>query len=107
MVMVFQTAIDQPPYRPCAGTQTLANTNTYTGATTISDGTLKLGANHVIPNASNITIGTATLDADTRTDSAGTLDVTGNAVINLGSGYLVAGSGSPYTTWASTNAPGS
>jgi fibronectin-binding autotransporter adhesin len=73
-----------------AGTVVLSNTNTYTGATAITEGTLKLGANDVLPDGSALTIGTATLDADTRTDTVGTLNVTGSAVINLGTGAALA-----------------
>lgn len=73
------------------GTFTLLGSHTYTGATTVTGGTLKLGANNVIPDVSNVTIGAATLDADTRTDTAGTLDVTNaNSVINLGTGAALA-----------------
>ena len=72
------------------GTVVLSNTNSYTGGTAITDGILRLGANDVLPNASNVSIGAATLDADTRTDTAGTLDVTGNAIINLGNGAALA-----------------
>jgi len=82
-----------------AGTQTLSGANTYTGKTTVNAGTLKLGANNVIPNTSNVSIGTATLDADTRTDTAGTLDVTGTAVINLGSGAALAFADSKLVDW--------
>jgi len=82
-----------------AGMLTLSGGNTYSGATTVSGGTLKLGANNVIPNASNVTIGAATLDADTRTDTAGTLDVTGAAVINLGSGAALAFADSKAVDW--------
>jgi autotransporter-associated beta strand protein len=68
------------------GTLVFDKTNTYTGTTHIAGGSLKLGANDVLPNGSAVSLGTATLDADTRTDTAGTLNVTGSAVINLGSG---------------------
>jgi autotransporter-associated beta strand protein len=44
------------------GTWTLGAANTYTGATIVNAGTLKLAANDVIPSASNVSIGTATLD---------------------------------------------
>jgi fibronectin-binding autotransporter adhesin len=82
-----------------AGTLTLSGNNTYTGATTVNGGTLKLGTNNVIPNASAVSIATATLDADTRTDTAGTLDVTGAAVINLGSGATLAFADSKGVDW--------
>ena len=81
-----------------SGTQTLSGTNTYTGETTISAGTLALGANDVLPNASAISIGNATLDADTFTDTVGTLDVTGAATIDLGTGTL-AFAGSSAVDW--------
>jgi autotransporter-associated beta strand protein len=68
-----------------AGTQILASTNTYTGNTTISGGTLALGANNALP-ATPVSIGTATLDAATFDDTVGTLDAAGSAVINLGAG---------------------
>ncbi len=83
------------------GTWLLSQTNTYGGATNITGGTLKLGANNALPNTltSTVTIGTATLDADTRTDTAGTLDVTGNAVINLGTGAALAFADSDAIDW--------
>ncbi len=57
-----------------------------TGAINVSFGTFALGANNVIPNASPITIGSAILDATNFGDTAGTLDVTGSATLNLGTG---------------------
>jgi len=50
------------------GTWTLSGANSYTGSTTVNDGTLKIGANNAIPTASAVTINeniansTATLD---------------------------------------------
>ncbi len=84
-----------------AGTLELRGICTYTGATTVNAGTLKMGANNVLPNAltSTVSIGTATLDADTRTDTAGTLDVTGDATINLGSGAALAFADSKAVDW--------
>ena len=87
------------------GTIELTGTNTYNGRTFISGGTLKLGANDVLPNGSAVSIGTATLDADTRTDTVGTLDVTGSAVINLGTGAALVFANSSAVgagTWAGT-----
>ena len=68
------------------GTLTLTSIATYTGTTAIGGGTLALGANNIIPDSSNVSIGTATLDAATFDDQLGTLDVTAAATINLGTG---------------------
>lgn len=73
-----------------AGKWVLSGANTYTGATTLSGGTLALGANNVLPNGSAFTLGAATLDAATFTDTLGTLDVTDSATINLGAGGTLA-----------------
>ena len=82
-----------------AGTLTLSNTNTYTGSTTITAGKLALGANDVLPNATAVAIGNATLDAATFTDKAGTLDITSTATINLGSGAVLAFDDSSAIDW--------
>ena len=82
-----------------AGFISLSAANSYTGATTINGGTLRLGANDVLPNTSNVSIGSATLNADVRTDTAGTLDVTGSAVINLGTGAALAFANSSAVSW--------
>jgi autotransporter-associated beta strand protein len=84
------------------GSLTLSGTNTYSGATTISSGTLKLGANNALPNVTAISIGTGTLDADTRTDTVGTLAVTGAATINLGTGGKLVFDNSSGTAWTGT-----
>ena len=67
------------------GTQTLSGSCSYNGSTTINGGTLALGANNILPGTF-LSIGNATLDAATFTDTVGTLDVTDAATINLGSG---------------------
>lgn len=87
-----------------AGTVTLAGINTYSGAagTTISAGTLKLGATDVLPNIA-VTIGAGTLDAATFTDiTIGTLKVTGGATINLGTGAALAFANSSAIAWTDT-----
>ncbi len=81
------------------GTQILAGANTYTGATTVNGGTLKLGASNVFPNTSAVAIGAGTLDAATYTDTLGTLDVTGAAGINLGTGAALAFADSSAIDW--------
>jgi fibronectin-binding autotransporter adhesin len=63
-----------------AGTLEITNTsNSYAGATTVSAGTLQLGASNVLPNTTNVTIAAATLDivaGVTDSTGTGTLDVT-------------------------------
>jgi hypothetical protein len=74
-----------------SGTFTLGNANTYLGATTISNGTLKLGANNGISNSSDVTIASGqTFDLNNFSDVIGSLAGSGN--VNLGSGTLTSGS---------------
>jgi len=77
----------------------LSGSNTYSGATIISAGILELGSNNVLPNASAVSIGNATLNAGTRTDTMGTLDVTSTATINLGAGAALAFANSSAVDW--------
>jgi autotransporter-associated beta strand protein len=55
-----------------AGTLTLSGANTYTGATTVNDGTLQIDANDVIPDVSAVTIAKGALDINGRTETLGT-----------------------------------
>ena len=68
----------------------ITGANTYAGTTTISGGTLALGAASVLPDASPVSIGSGTLSAATAgTEAAGTLAVTGAATINLAAGAKI------------------
>jgi autotransporter-associated beta strand protein len=72
-----------------AGTLTLSGTNTYTGATSISEGTLRLGAANAVPNTSNVILGGGTLSTGATTgfnETAGTLLLSVDATIALGTG---------------------
>jgi fibronectin-binding autotransporter adhesin len=81
------------------GKVVLSNVNTYWGKTVVNEGTLALGVNNALP-ATAMTIGSATFDVATYTNSLGTLDVTGSAVINLGSsGAAVAFANSSAVDW--------
>ena len=72
-------------FKSGAGKWVLTGTNTYTGTTTVSAGTLALGASNVLPNSTAVSLGTATLSVGAGfTDTAGILNVAGSAVINLG-----------------------
>ena len=81
------------------GTLVLGIGNTYNGNTTITAGTLALGASDVLPNKSAVSIGSATLDAATFNDTAGTLKATGDATIHLGSGDMLAFADSSVISW--------
>ncbi len=84
-----------------AGTWTLGGSSTHTGTTTITAGKLALGGNNVLPNATAVSIAAAaTLDAATFADTLGTLDVTGTATINLGTGAALAFADSSAVDWA-------
>jgi fibronectin-binding autotransporter adhesin len=83
-----------------SGTFTISGANTYTGATTITGGTLALGALNTLPDASPVSIGAGTLSAVTAgTESTGTLQVTGTAVINLGTDAVLAIADSSTVAW--------
>ncbi len=67
------------------GTTTLTGANTYTGSTTISAGTLSLGASNVIPDGSAVVLGGGTLQTGTgQTETAASLGLTANATISMG-----------------------
>jgi len=84
-----------------AGTLQLNGANTYTGATTITAGTLALGANNVFA-VSNFSLGGGTLGVGTFTNTAvGTLALTGNSTITLGSGGAFAFADSDALNWGS------
>lgn len=83
-----------------SGTLTLSGTNTYSGTTTIHAGTLAVGGNNVLTNLSPVSMGSATLDAGTYSNQAGTLDVAGSAVIKLGTGATLAFADSSAIDWA-------
>jgi autotransporter-associated beta strand protein len=83
-----------------AGTFTISGANSYTGATTVTGGTLALGASDVLADTTEVSIGSATLAAGAGfTDTVGTLDTTGAATINLGAGAALAFADSSAVDW--------
>jgi fibronectin-binding autotransporter adhesin len=84
-----------------AGTQTLSGINTYTGATTISGGTLAMGANNAFA-VTNFALNGGTFAVGTFTNTTvGTLALTANSTITLGSGGTFAFANSSALNWGS------
>ena len=89
-----------------AGTQILSGTNTYTGATLISAGTLKLDATGTINNTSEVSLGTVgTFDVSAKAlgYTVGTLKGSGNVTGALTVSTQLAIGNSPGTTHFSSN----
>ena len=90
------------------GTLVLSNTgNSYTGATMVSAGTLRISASNVISNASNITVGgtgTAIFDLNGNSNTIGSLTFAGStATVSTGAGTLTLGGD---VTYIATGNPG-
>lgn len=82
-----------------AGTLVLAGANTYTGATSVSGGTLRLNAANRIADTSAVTVASgATFDMNNFSDTVGSLAGAGN--VTLGSGTLTAGGNGASTTYS-------
>lgn len=86
-----------------AGNLVISGANTYTGPTSVSTGTLTLGANNTLPNGTLMSIGAATLDAGTFSNPTSvttrTLDVTAAATINFGAAGTLEFSDSSGIDW--------
>jgi len=69
-----------------AGTLILGGANTYTGPTTINNGTLALGANNALPTASSLILGGGTLATGgfSQTNALGTLTLSSDSAIDMG-----------------------
>ncbi|MBL9130891.1 MAG: autotransporter-associated beta strand repeat-containing protein, partial [Verrucomicrobiaceae bacterium] len=81
------------------GTTVLMFANTYIGPTTLEAGTLTLGAAGVLPDASDVFIGNATLTTGSFAETAGRLDITSTATLQLGSGATLAFADSSAVDW--------
>ena len=107
------------------GTLVLAGSNTYTGTTTVSEGTLQLGASDRLADLSGISLGASgTLNLNGFSEKVGALTVGGGATLDFGaaggtntflfgtyvaptSGVLVVNNWSAANTLATTVAAGS
>ena len=81
------------------GTVLISGANTYTGATTISAGTLRLGVNDTLSSATALTVASgATLDFSSFNDTIGSLAGAGSVL--LGSGRITTGGNNTATTFS-------
>ena len=82
------------------GTLTLASSNTYTGRTIITGGTLALGATDAVSEDSFMILGNATLATGSGSaNSLEALEIDGDATINIGSGALLEFGFSAFEPW--------
>jgi len=92
-------AVDGTLTKTGGGTLTLSGANSFSGPPPSNPGTRARGAINALADAPAVSIATATLDAATFTDTVGTLDATGNATINLGTGAALAFADSSAIDW--------
>ncbi len=82
-------------------TLTISGANSYTGATVVAAGTLRLGASNTLPDASDVILSGGTLDAGSATDAAASLTVSASSTLALGTGRLTFGDSSG-KAWSGT-----
>ncbi|MFT3785478.1 MAG: glycosyl hydrolase [Tepidisphaeraceae bacterium] len=85
-----------------AGTWTLSAVNSYTGTTTVTAGTLALGAADRIANASGLVLSGGTLATNGYSETLGTVALSANSAINFGSGTSTLSFSGPGTFTAGT-----
>ena len=68
------------------GTTTLTGPSGYTGGTTITAGTVRLGSGSALPSGGAVVLNGGTLDANGQSASLGNLTVNANSMIDFGTG---------------------
>jgi autotransporter-associated beta strand protein len=71
-----------------SGSLSLTNRNVYSGSTTVSGGTLRLGVNGAIPSASKVVLSGGALDVSGTTNTVASLTVVADSTLSLGTGTL-------------------
>lgn len=86
-----------------AGTATLSGVNTYTGATTVSEGVLNLGVANAVSASSNVVLSGGELES-AFSQSLGTLNLTGISTLDLSTGgsFVFADSSALEGSWTGT-----
>jgi autotransporter-associated beta strand protein len=86
-----------------AGTATLSAVNTYTGATTVSEGVLNLGVANAVSASSNVVLSGGELES-AFSQSLGTLNLTGISTLDLSTGgsFVFADSSALDSSWTGT-----
>ncbi|HVL13108.1 MAG TPA: autotransporter-associated beta strand repeat-containing protein [Gemmata sp.] len=85
------------------GTTTLTATNTYTGGTTVSAGTLRLGASNVLADAGKVTLAGGNLSTGATTGFSDTL---GQLAVTSSASKIVLGTGAHNLTFSSFDSAG-
>ena len=75
-----------------AGTMVLGASNTYTGGTVVSAGTLQLNGNDRLSNSGTLTISGGTFDLQTFTDTVAGVTLSSGSIIGTGTGALTGSS---------------
>jgi autotransporter-associated beta strand protein len=84
-----------------AGTLTLSSANTYSGATTLSNGTLRLAANSASGATAGTTLAGGTLDCGTYSNAFGPLALSASSTLQIDQGTLLFAS-SKDQSWTGT-----
>lgn len=87
-----------------AGVLALTNSNTYTGTTTINEGSILMGASNVFSSSSNLVLNGGVLKSGATTgysDTMGTLSLSANSTLTFGSSsHTIAFSASSSVVWS-------
>jgi autotransporter-associated beta strand protein len=80
-----------------AGTVTLSGNNSYTGTTTVTGGTLRLGASNILSDSSNLTINGGTFDISSYNERVNVITMTSGTLLGstgtlTGTTYISGGS---------------
>jgi autotransporter-associated beta strand protein len=85
-----------------SGTLLLLSTNLYTGTTTVSNGTLRLGINNALTATNSMTLAGGTLDAGSTTNTLGVLTLNADSALNMNADGKLSFAKSSTESWTGT-----